>query len=58
MHYCVKQLDNSSTDDSTTTLQWRRHGPVVAVTAQRIASQKVLYAECVRRFIRSSELKR
>ena len=57
MHHCGKQLDTSSMDDSTTTIQLRRRpGPVVEV--QRPASQGVLCAECGKRFSWPGDLKR
>ena len=59
VHHCGKQLDTSSVDDSTTTIQLRRRpGPVVAVIAQRPSSQGVLCTECGRRFSRPGDLKR
>ena len=59
MHHCGKQLDTSSMDDGTTTIQLRRRtGFVKAVTAQRPSRQGVLYVECGRRFSRSGNMKR
>ena len=58
MHHWGQQLDTSSTDDSTTTIQLRRRpGFIVAVTAQRLSSQEVLCAECGRRFSQPGDLK-
>ena len=39
VHHCGKQLDTSSTDDSTTTIQLRRPGPVVAQHRDRPAKE-------------------
>ena len=58
MHHCSKQLDTSSRDDSTTTIQLkRRAGSVVRVTAQRPSCQGVPCTECGK-FSWPSSLKR